>query len=261
VQLISSTRLDSTPQYSPDGTHIAFSSSRSGHGEIWISDAAGKELLQVTKMDQASGSPKWSPDGRKLVFDSRENGHAFIYIVDVEERTPRKVALNVQEPSVPSWSRDGKWIYFIAGAGSNGGRIYRALAEGGDATPLSTSSGYGPVESWNRQSVVFASPVGTHARLQTVSLNPTGTEAFVKGMPDVSYASIWTVTSTGVFFCPATSVDMLTYFDFATQKVQPIYQVGYGAFYGVSVSPDGHYALYSKTEPGGSEIMLVNNFR
>jgi len=40
-KLIASTKLESEPQYSPDGQVIAFVSTRSGASEIWACDRNG----------------------------------------------------------------------------------------------------------------------------------------------------------------------------------------------------------------------------
>lgn len=261
IELISSTQEQFVAQYSPDGGHVAFASSRTGNNEIWMSDADGKELVQLTNLGDTSGSPSWSPDSKKLVFDSRHNGRSNIYVMDVQERVPRRIVLNVEQPSVPSWSRNGRWIYFIAGAGTNGAKVYRASPEGGDATALSTSSGYGPVESFDGERVYFAIHDGKRAVLYSASLKPTGTEIPVKGIPELSFVANWAVVREGVYFYPADAPGTLSYFDFAKQQVRPVYEVGRGSFYGLSISPDGRYAIYAKMDGATSDIMLINHFR
>ena len=49
VKVISSTQYDSSPQYSPDGSRVAFRSNRSGSNEIWVSDSNGRIPVQLTK--------------------------------------------------------------------------------------------------------------------------------------------------------------------------------------------------------------------
>ena len=260
VKLISSTREQEGPQYSPDGKHIAFSSARGGSAEIWMSDPDGANVVQLTNLKNLiTGTPSWSPDSSKIVFDSRTNGHADLYIVDISERIPHKLVTSTGEASVPSWSHDGKWIYFIGGGGAAGERIYRVPPEGGRATVLSTARGYCPVESFDGQTVYFAVSTGPSTTLHAASINPTGTESQVEGMPPLSWVANWTIVPDGVYFYPAEDFKTLSYFDFATKRVRPILEVGGPSFFGLSVSPDGGYILYSQFDEARSDIMLVND--
>jgi len=266
VELISSTRVQLGPQYSPDGSHIAFVSDRTGPNEIWLSDADGGNLVRLTDLGHSStGSPAWSPDSQKIVFDSRtptKDGkpHADLYVIDVTERVPRKLETGTDEASVPSWSHDGKWIYFIGGGDASGARIYRVPPAGGLATGLSSSRGYSPKESFDGRSVYFASSAtGSSTSLMVASLNPIGTESRVEGMPALSFVANWTVVRDGVYFFPADDFATLDYYDFATKKIRQVFKAP-GVFYGTSVSPDGRYILYAKIDVAKRDIMLVDNF-
>jgi eukaryotic-like serine/threonine-protein kinase len=263
VELISSTRDQVVPVYSPDGTHILFVSDRTGAKELWMSDAAGSNLVQLTHIGQSSGSPDWSPDGKKIAFDSRTplkdgSPHADVYIFDLAERVPRKLDVGAGEASVPAWSHDGKWIYFIAG-GEGGGRIFRAPSQGGQPIAISSSRGYLPKESLDGRYVYFASG-NAPATLLMASLNPIGTESRVEGIPALSFVANWTLTRGGIYFYPADDFTTLSYFDFASKRVHPILK-GQQAYYGIAVSPDGRYLAYAKHHIPKRDIMLIDNFR
>jgi serine/threonine protein kinase len=267
IKLISTTREQMCPQYSPDGKHIAFNSDRGGFFEIWMSDPDGTNVVQLTNLKNAStGTPYWSPDGTKIVFDSRTairqgQNHADLYIVDIAERVPRKLNTSTDEASVPSWSQDGKWIYFIGSGDETGSRIFRVAPEGGNAQVLTSARGYGPKQSFDKQSVYFALKSGPTTTLEVASLNPTGTEFRVEGVPPLSFVGNWTIVRDGVYFFPAGDFMTLSYFDFATKRVHPVFHVAGGSFFGLSVSPDGRYVLYALEEQGRSEIMLIDGFR
>jgi len=266
IEVIASSRESWTPQYSPDGKYIAFGSDRGGNFEIWLSRADGSNLVRLSNLKNVlSGSPKWSPDGSKIAFDSRHAGQfeSDVYVEDVSELVPRKLVTNVANASTPSWSHDGKWIYFIAG-GSRGsrGRIYRCPAEGGTAVPLSKGVGWGPQESFDGKAVYFAREVAGNAVLNRISLEARGTESVVEGLR-VSWEPNWTVARNGIYFQPAEAHDAVRFFDFASKKTTQVLTIQRSqlwGLWGLSVSPDGRWILYSDVGPGTGDIMLVENF-
>src|SRR5262249_33713387 len=83
VKLISSTRIDHEPEYSPDGKHVTFSSNRSGSFEIWVSNSDGSNPMQLTSFGgwyYATGC-HWSPDGRDIYFTSNATGKTIPYVI------------------------------------------------------------------------------------------------------------------------------------------------------------------------------------
>ena len=73
-------------------------------------------------------------------------------------------------------------------------------------------------------------------------------------------ADVWTVVQGGIYFAPEDR--SIHYFDFNTKHVRKIFDVekDFDPGGGLSVSPDGHWILYSQVEHGG-DILLVENFR
>jgi len=58
------------PVWSPDSTHIAFISDRSGSSQVWIMNADGSSPRQLTNLSTEAGGVLFSPDAKKLVFTS-----------------------------------------------------------------------------------------------------------------------------------------------------------------------------------------------
>ena len=54
------------PAFSPDGTHLAFVSNRSGSAQVWVLPLAGGEARQVTDFPFGARQPQWFPDGNRL---------------------------------------------------------------------------------------------------------------------------------------------------------------------------------------------------
>jgi dipeptidyl aminopeptidase/acylaminoacyl peptidase len=78
-----------TPDYSPDGTRIVFVNQRSGAPELWMTDANGDHLRQLTRLGvQSLGVPRWSPDNRHVAFFARMGAEPQIYVIDATEAQP-----------------------------------------------------------------------------------------------------------------------------------------------------------------------------
>jgi dipeptidyl aminopeptidase/acylaminoacyl peptidase len=69
--LIGGPKSDNTPRWSPDGRHLAFISTRSSGGDLFLADADGNNIRQVTKLPMGVQPPMvFSPDGSRIAFVS-----------------------------------------------------------------------------------------------------------------------------------------------------------------------------------------------
>jgi dipeptidyl aminopeptidase/acylaminoacyl peptidase len=66
---------DLDPQWSPDGTRIAFVSDRTGHEyddshnrDVWVIAANGGPLTKISDHPFNDDMPRWSPDGKQILF-------------------------------------------------------------------------------------------------------------------------------------------------------------------------------------------------
>jgi serine/threonine protein kinase/Tol biopolymer transport system component len=120
---------DRFPRWSPDGTRIAFSSTKGGEGyEIHSIRAGGLDLRRHTFFEAAAVHfPVWSPDGRRLAFTEYVTAGGRTYVIDVDGPWPKEPLKPLLTPPGPpdlryrpwSWSLDGRRIaaYSQRGAG------------------------------------------------------------------------------------------------------------------------------------------------
>jgi len=126
-----STALDSHPEFSPDGRHIAFLSSRSGAPELWVCDADGGNPRQLTHLGAHILSyPAWSPDGTRIAFHARVPDVAEVYVIDLSLGFPHQITHENPGLALATWSHDGKHIYASTLVGGTA-MTYRMPAGGG----------------------------------------------------------------------------------------------------------------------------------
>jgi TolB protein len=128
--LVAGPGVDDGPEYSPDGRHLYFNSTRSGAMALWRADADGSDSVQLTH-DPARRDwfPHLSPDGNSIVYVS------FGDDVAVEDHPPNRqdVQLRIMPAdgsappailtrlfggqgtiNVPCWSPDGTKVAFVS---------------------------------------------------------------------------------------------------------------------------------------------------
>jgi len=134
VRLTHSSALDVEPDWSPDGTQIAFTSNRSGIMHIWVMGTNGSRRMQLTQ-DHHNGnhiwnsSPKWSPDGSKILYRSDVGENNEIFIMNPDGSGQRNLTQHPASDVDPAWSPDGSQIAFVSDRDGNE-EIYVMNADG-----------------------------------------------------------------------------------------------------------------------------------
>ena len=112
-----------TFSWSPDGRRLAFTRGGGSSLEIWVVNADGTGLKQVTRSAgkrrrtdfDFSENPSWSPDGRWLAFDgerrfSAGNGNQ-VFVIHPDGTGERQLT-HAQVPEwVPAWAPDGRILF------------------------------------------------------------------------------------------------------------------------------------------------------
>ena len=155
---LGSTRWDSSPAWSPDGTRIAFGSNRSGPHAIWVSRADGSDAAAIADFAGAFiDNPAWSPDGRSIAFDGSPDGTSAVFVVPADGGTPRRVTRGRHDSRRPSWSRDGAWLYYESHRGG-AWRLYAQPAAGGEAVEVVSGPAIHARESVDGRWLLHARP-------------------------------------------------------------------------------------------------------
>ena len=116
--LVSHAANEARPLYSPDGRQLAFISSRTGNGDIYVLTFATGDLKRLTFDDGLDQLDGWSRDGRWLYFSSTSRdigGLNDLYRVSVNGGTPMTVSADrYTNEFFCAPSPDGKILAFSA---------------------------------------------------------------------------------------------------------------------------------------------------
>ena len=148
--------LDYSPDVSPDGTRIAYTTLRHSTGsafnrvhsfEIVTSALDGSDVRRLTENESLETNPVWSPDGSRIAFLSdRENydGTFKLYTMAADGSDVRSVAPSVRAFGDPAvWSPNGEMLAFYAleepdsEDGAYKSVLYTVRSDGSDLARLS----------------------------------------------------------------------------------------------------------------------------
>jgi Tol biopolymer transport system component len=132
---------DRAATYSPDGTRLAFDSTRGGPTRVYVMDADGSNPRRLTGGADDWGAT-WSPDGRWIAYNSWPGGldvGTQIWLVTPDGKSPRQLTDAPTQLREPSWSPDGSHIAFTA-VEDDRQSIWSIAASGGDPQNLTNDS-------------------------------------------------------------------------------------------------------------------------
>ena len=256
-RLISSTRDDSNPQYSPDGTRIAFASDRSGTWEIWVCNRDGSNPVQLTKFGTGgSGWPSWSPDGRRIAFDSTARGGYHIFTVDVDGGTPQQLTVEAGN-AAPSWSIDG-WIYFQSNRDGEF-QVWKIPGAGGVAVRVTKHGGIRPYAAPDGKFVYYAKGQDEVWRIPATGGEET---RFMTGVEDVFHGR-WAPVQGGFYYVQRTGSERaLKFLDSNTGRAEEVMPLDKPwDVFALAVSADRRSVLYSQTDHADNDLWMIENFR
>jgi len=161
-----------SPEWSPDGSKIAFAASRDrdARSEIFTINPDGSDKKQLADEKGGTGARmlSWSPDGKRIAFTIfRTDGSDGIYVMDEDGANPRFVTEGLD----PQWSPDGRRLVFCRGPfpvlqslprGSKDNRdkssIWVANSDGTAATAIMDENSMSRFPQWTRGGkIIFSS--------------------------------------------------------------------------------------------------------
>jgi dipeptidyl aminopeptidase/acylaminoacyl peptidase len=107
-----------SPEISPDGTTIVFSrgyvdtTKDQTQANLWLIDAKGERLRQLTEGAWSDSAPAWSPDGKRVAFLSTRSGSSQLHVMWADTRETLQLTRVDRAPAGIVWSPDSRQIAF-----------------------------------------------------------------------------------------------------------------------------------------------------
>jgi dipeptidyl aminopeptidase/acylaminoacyl peptidase len=175
VKLTNGEKGENAPQWSPDGTRIAFLADRDKGNQIWLISPFGGEAEKLTSEENGASGFRWSPDSKRISFITRDTPkdkaerekkkkdkfdtivvekdfiYSHLWAINVESKEKKRITEGTFSIDSAQWSPDGKWLAFVRS--TNGAQessfaelapdrnsdIYVISADGGQARQLTTN--------------------------------------------------------------------------------------------------------------------------
>jgi Tol biopolymer transport system component len=107
---LTSNPSDSSPDWSPAGSKIAFTRDTGGNWDIWVINADGSGETRLTTDDSVDGLPAWNPEGTHIAFLSNRGGTWGIWVMAADGGGQRKLFNTGSATYATSETFDGEWI-------------------------------------------------------------------------------------------------------------------------------------------------------
>ena len=174
------TRDESTPSLSLDGSKLAFAAVSGGVTQVFTSAADGSSPVQLvpgTGAEVIETAPTWSPSA-SVAFVSTASGSADIVQV-VSGGAPTVLAASSAADVEPAWSADGQTLAFIS---NRSGPVEVWLRNSaGTATQLTSGPGSRSNPAWTPDGrVVYVDTSGGVSRLRWVDPAAPGTSYLIE---------------------------------------------------------------------------------
>jgi len=214
----------SRPVWSPDGSRIVFSSTKSGTMNLfWKRFSIAGSEEQLTTADRQHYADSWSPDGRFLVFTemSPQTGRDIWALPLAGDRKPTPILQTPFDETNAAFSPNSRWLAYTSNESGRFEIYVQAFPDGGARQQVSTDGGSEPLWAKSGRELFYRNG-------DAVMAVPVAAEhEFKAGSPSVLFQGAYERTES---------------------------QTNY------DVAPDGRFLMLRNEEPAPTQVNVILNW-
>lgn len=281
VRLTHTWDSEKDPDWSPDGTRIAFECYQDDDyrslgkvtnrpisevyypGDICVMNADGSGFERLTGDEGDDADPAWSPDGREIAYTSYRDKQRDIYVMNADGSGVRRVTSDSYNDYGPTWSPDGTKIAFSSLRDGHR-HIYSINADGSGEVQITDTFGseYEPAWSPDGTKIAFSARSSASGGYDIHVANIDGTDITVlRGSSLTERSPAWSPDGKTIAYTAQTIEDSVG---------REIFVVNIAGTLGARLthrrlrsvdpawSPDGSKLLFASDHISNSEIYVMD---
>ncbi len=147
-RLTTTSTINLTPVWSPDGSRLAFVSWRGKQPGIYIMGDDGTLQSAAAIDGELNAAPDWSPDGQKIVYSSDTDGNSDLYILNLATGRNTRLTRTQAIETAPAYSPNGREIAFTSDR-SGTPQVYLMGTDGLNVRRVSSTGSYNESPAWS----------------------------------------------------------------------------------------------------------------
>lgn len=147
-RVVSDGGVNLTPEWSPEGGILLYTSYAEGDPDIYWRDVARKTGGPVIRSPGVTSAPAWSPDGKRIALMLTRDGDSEIFVMNRDGSGLRRLTHHRAIDTSPAWAPNGRQIVFVS---DRNGRpqVYRMNDDGSDVRLLTFEGEYNASPKWS----------------------------------------------------------------------------------------------------------------
>ncbi|AFM22833.1 Tol-Pal system beta propeller repeat protein TolB [Desulfomonile tiedjei] len=167
--------INLSPDWSPDGRSIIFTSYIRGNPDVWAVDFPGLGLRPLSSRPGLNASPRHSPDGNYVALSANVNNLPKIIVINAQGNMLKVLTNGRGNDISPAWSPDGAAMAYVSDQAGTP-QIYVMSSQGGQPKRLTFNSNYNTDPDWSPRGDLIAFTARVEGRFQICTMKPDGTD-------------------------------------------------------------------------------------